>query len=437
MKVAYHSYHVASLVVYAFLLNSSLVVASLRGNNQHGRVLEEPKGGTFLIAETEYGEDGSASARRLQGNRPQGNRPDRTLNIELDTGIYVIENAHPLWDQGLLSGSTKIEIPAGSTINGATINVHGKKPKPAGGNGNGKGKGLFGRDLKESRTPEQERNLAELNRQLAVVTGTKTVLVVKVNHIGLGNLGTTTDNLFTIANDVFGNQISGGNDAVNLHSQYKACSHNKLNFVPSTNDAGSSNSNDADVTNIVNGIVEVTVNTDCSTTPCDGTMRNDVNNALGRAFGASASNVADHVMHCLPSGAMNGIAYAYINHWNSIYSDRWCQYVSGQVHEIGHNLNLAHASEGSNSYGDQTGFVSRQCLLQSRDMMCILSSCGTLVLIPIFIFYYNIRWVLHTTTTIKRCVSTMPKIGSSAGSLVLTSISELVLTPTLEISRDR
>ena len=378
MKVAYHSYHVASLVVYAFLLNSSLVVASLRGNNhQHGRVLEEPKGGTFLIAETEYGDDGSAFARRLrklEGNRPQGppgkNRPDRTLNIELDTGIYEIKNAQPLWAQGHLSGSTQIEIPAGSTINGATINVHGKKPKPAG--GKGKGQGLFDRDLKESRTPEQERNLAELNRQLAVVTGTKTVLVVKVNHIGAGNLGTTTDNLFTIANDVFGNQISG-NDAVNLHSQYEACSHNKLNFVPSTNDAGNSNSNDADVTNIVNGIVEVTVNTDCSTIPCDGTMRNDVNNALGRAFGASASNVADHVMHCLPSGAMTGIAYAYINHWNSVYSDRWCRYVSAQVHEIGHNLNLAHAGEGSNSYGDQTGFVSRPCLLQSHDMMCILS----------------------------------------------------------------
>lgn len=46
-------------------------------------------------------------------------------------------------------------------------------------------------------------------------------------------------------------------------------------------------------------------------------------------------------------------AYAYINHYLSVYNDRWCESVSGQMHEIGHNLGLAHSGEGSNNYADQ------------------------------------------------------------------------------------
>jgi hypothetical protein len=43
--------------------------------------------------------------------------------------------------------------------------------------------------------------------------------------------------------------------------------------------------------------------------------------------------------------------------WLSVYNDDWCNYPSGQVHEIGHNLNLAHAWEGSTEYADQTGMM--------------------------------------------------------------------------------
>jgi hypothetical protein len=40
-----------------------------------------------------------------------------------------------------------------------------------------------------------------------------------------------------------------------------------------------------------------------------------------------------------------------------VYNNDWCRYPSGQVHEIGHNLGLNHAGEGSEEYGDQTGFM--------------------------------------------------------------------------------
>lgn len=40
-----------------------------------------------------------------------------------------------------------------------------------------------------------------------------------------------------------------------------------------------------------------------------------------------------------------------------MYNDDWCRYPSGLVHEIGHNLGLNHAGEGSVEYADQTGFM--------------------------------------------------------------------------------
>lgn len=38
-------------------------------------------------------------------------------------------------------------------------------------------------------------------------------------------------------------------------------------------------------------------------------------------------------------------------------SFRWCEYPSSNLHEIGHNLNLAHSGEGTNEYDDRTGFM--------------------------------------------------------------------------------
>ena len=68
-----------------------------------------------------------------------------------------------------------------------------------------------------------------------------------------------------------------------------------------------------------------------STTPVstgnDGAMRNDINNFLSSEFGVAASNLADHVMYCLPPGTMSGIAYAGVYSWYSVYSDNWYVYI--------------------------------------------------------------------------------------------------------------
>ena len=321
-----------------FLINIAFAFAhaggtSLRGNGSGvsapppHRVLQVETEGVFLIAESEEGPD-ARRLRELQGNgQGNGQFKKKTLNVQIDQGtdslIYEIVNAQAGWDEGAISGYDSVKIPVGAIISGATIDVQGKKPDvlPCNANGNCGGHGnaasLFERKRKlqeqeDASTPEQKRNLAELHRQLAVVEGVKTVLAVRVIHDGIAAASALTAyngeygpnySKETLADDVFGTAVGGG-DTVNLHSQYKACSHGKLDFQPAT----SRTSANAKVTDIVDGVVEVTVSTVCSST-CDGNMRNDVNNALGSAFGTSASNIADHVMHCLPQGAMGGIAY--------------------------------------------------------------------------------------------------------------------------------
>jgi len=65
-----------------------------------------------------------------------------------------------------------------------------------------------------------------------------------------------------------------------------------------------------------------------------------------------------YFMYCLPPGVpFEGIAYAFTNSWMTVYSDGWCGYVSGQLHELGHNFNLDHAADGALEYDDQTGVM--------------------------------------------------------------------------------
>jgi hypothetical protein len=44
-----------------------------------------------------------------------------------------------------------------------------------------------------------------------------------------------------------------------------------------------------------------------------------------------------------PSWDLSHLAYAYKNHWLSIYNSQWCDKPSVQLHEIAHNIGLSHA----------------------------------------------------------------------------------------------
>jgi hypothetical protein len=187
-------------------------------------------------------------------------------------------------------------------------------------------------------------------RHLAKVNGNRKILVIRV----IANDKSTTAGESALASDVF-------DDSVNVAKQYKACSHGKLDFVKADDRAIRHNKKDHGETGISNGVTTVRVN--MSTGKGDWAMANAITAALKQNFGVSSpAKLADHVMYCLPPGTMNGVAYAYVNSWMSVYNDRWCASLSGQMHEIGHNLNLGHANE-KGSYKDQTGMVSNDSFL--------------------------------------------------------------------------
>jgi len=98
---------------------------------------------------------------------------------------------------------------------------------------------------------------------------------------------------------------------------------------------------------------------------------------LGVELGSyPGSGPYDHHMVCLPPGvprdASGGswLAFAAVGGQFSCYNDLWCLSVSAQVHEIGHNLGLGHAGEGTERYGDQTGTMGYSVSPNDGPMAC-------------------------------------------------------------------
>jgi hypothetical protein len=165
------------------------------------------------------------------------------------------------------------------------------------------------------------------DRRLAV-TGNKQFVVVRVTC----GANVVSKSLADIKADVF-------SDAVCLKSQMAACSNNALTISEGYNSGG----------------VEVTI-TSCADI---GAAENAVTAALTILVAYNPmTGGGDYFMYCMPPGiGFAGLAYAYTNGRVSVYNDDWCSYVSAQMHEVGHNFNLNHASDGGDEYGDQTGLM--------------------------------------------------------------------------------
>jgi hypothetical protein len=361
-------------------------------NAIHRRVLQESQLGVYLVKDIEYDDRVGLSSRRELG---QTDRPKRTANIQLPDGtIYEVKNAQAGWANNLKSGKFSVHIPPGAVVSSdGTIDIKGMKLDASQifGNRGGKGNGLFDRSLDANieRTPEQQRNLAALQSIRALQSGTRTVLAVRILLTdGQYNFADQTG----LSNDVFGNGV----DTSNLKSQYAACSANKLIFDKAPNRSMTSNPNDG-TTAISNGVVDIKVA--LAVAPrIDGAIVNAVTTKINSVFGVTSPNqLANHVMYCLPSGTMDGIAYAYINSWNSVYSNEWCNYVSGQMHEIGHNLGYAHSNEGGQSYADQTGLMGYSYGQDDGPTMCFNAAKS-----------WQTQWYVSKSTTVD------PSASSSA-----------------------
>jgi len=184
---------------------------------------------------------------------------------------------------------------------------------------------------------------------------TRSVLVVRV----VATNDAMSETVEFLSDSVFGTD----DDPVNLKSQTNLCSHGALNYRYA--DARSSVDTRP---GIENGATTVTVNLD--TSAGDGAMRQAVTDELYNQFGIASTSLADNVMLCMPPNTIPYIAYAYINWYLSVYSDRWCTYPSAQMHEIGHNLGLSHTGEGNDEYGNQSGMMGYSYSTDDGPEMC-------------------------------------------------------------------
>jgi hypothetical protein len=217
------------------------------------------------------------------------------------------------------------KIPGGGRFESGITTLHGNITIK-----NGKvfinGNPQFGR-RNNNNANRSGRHLSETN---------KTVLVIRVE----ANDGSTTSSAAKTAEEIFG---IGGNDEFNLASGYTGCSYEKLNFSPATH----SGVNDGVYTMVLN---------ESLASKSMSYVEGKVVDAAVDVFGDLSSKF-DYVMICTPPLADDGIAYAYVNSWLSVYHDDWCNYPSAQIHELGHNLGLAHSNEAT-PYDDQSGMVS-------------------------------------------------------------------------------
>jgi hypothetical protein len=153
------------------------------------------------------------------------------------------------------------------------------------------------------------------NRNLASVV--KKVLVLRIEASDKSTTASETQ----LADDVFG----AAGDVLNLKSQYNQCSYGQLQFEPVTSNAiiGS------------DGVYTVSLPTTVVTGAADNPIAWAAVNKAQAELG-TLTNIANHVMVCMPPGTSGGwIAYAYINHWLSVFNNDWCGYPSGLLHEFG------------------------------------------------------------------------------------------------------
>lgn len=239
---------------------------------------EETFDGTFLLGVRDFND---------------GRKEDPFPAVQTDDGrIFDIENIDKIWVRNMdkRSGLDRIKF-RGTRSPGGKVRAN-SKPDVFRGQGSGRRNGKRG------------------GRRLAT-TGIQKVLAVRA----IAPDASTTSSAQVISDEIFGTST----DSVNLRSQYQDCSYNQLDFQPTT-DFGTGTS-----------VGTTTVNISANVS---GASDSDIRTAMLNALGGKPANV-DYVMLCVPPGTSGGwIAYAYINSYLSVYNNEWCNYPSGQMHEV-------------------------------------------------------------------------------------------------------
>ena len=161
------------------------------------------------------------------------------------------------------------------------------------------------------------------SRNLMATKGAFKTLVIRV----IDSRGVSPDaDHDQLINDVF-------KDRASLKTQFGACSYGKLRIRPFSGETETK-------LEIRDGIVDLHIDYDAS-----GGGQGGDRKALHHATLLSASEKIgdlrsqfDLILICMPPGTGGWLAYALVNDKLSFYNNHWCSYVSGQLHEVGHNL---------------------------------------------------------------------------------------------------
>ena len=174
---------------------------------------------------------------------------------------------------------------------------------------------------------EEDRRARRL-RRLNMYEGIKKTLVIRVtdsaNRQPNGNAKWLSDKFFGTDKDPF--TMSDG---------FKDCTFGKLIFTPYYNNQSIESKLSAP------GVLDVRINAQL-TQITQSTMRELVMNEARRKLGFTLpGNVFDHVLivveHCYPNSedTCSFAAYAFVNHWQSVYVDRNYEYPAVTIHELG------------------------------------------------------------------------------------------------------
>eukprot|EP00594_Rhizosolenia_setigera_P003609 CAMPEP_0178951050 /NCGR_PEP_ID=MMETSP0789-20121207/6999_1 /TAXON_ID=3005 /ORGANISM="Rhizosolenia setigera, Strain CCMP 1694" /LENGTH=793 /DNA_ID=CAMNT_0020631857 /DNA_START=180 /DNA_END=2561 /DNA_ORIENTATION=+ len=281
-----------------------------------------------------------------------------TYDVECATGDAILPfTTVPAEVQSLFDAG---ELQSGDDIlrtSSAVISAEGELMIPA------------GASISIEHTYEEER----MRRRRMQVSGEKKVVALRINGADVS----TTSSTSKLSDEIFGTD----GDLFNLRKGYEQCSYNELTMEPFIGTTSNGVS-------IPDGVSEVTI-----TNTVSGANNGDIRNAAvaaGDAYLGQMNAQFNYVMLCIPPGTSGGwIAYAYINWYLSVYNDRWCEYPSGQMHELGHNIGLAHAGEGSGQYSDQSGMMGYSYSQDEGPVMCFNAAKN-----------FQMKWFLDKTTSL-------------------------------------
>lgn len=246
----------------------------------------------------------------------------------------------------------KDKLKSGDLVPGESTLIHGQVPFDIDGV-----RLPPGLEISIGKENKKKKKNTQKNRSLAVITGTKPILVVKVtDSVGKAR----SESAATVGDDIFGTL----GDPLNLKSQMTACSFGQLNIIPGSVDDLQHES--------APGVIEVTIGVTLEGNS-RSTIRNAVTTAVESKLGISLPGPYQQVMYVLEGCYQDcgWAAYAYVNGWNSVYQGAYYKQVGVQMHELGHNFNLAHSGglDGA-TYTDHTckPFV---CALYFPFLLCL------------------------------------------------------------------